>query len=121
LAVYLSGLREGDRLLYIILLKKVVNEKIINGFISSLTGGGEFQRVSVLKRKIQTMRKDSNFNVMDRITVTLSGNAKVLEIAKKNESAIFAVVLSDPITEGTGEGKEWDINGEKVFIAVTRV
>ena len=53
LAVYLSGLREGDRLLYIILLKKVVNEKIINGFISSLTGGGEFQRVSVLNRKIQ--------------------------------------------------------------------
>mgnify|MGYP002509033675 CR=1 FL=1 len=34
--------------------------------------------------KIQTMRKDSDFNVMDRINVALSGNEKVLEIAKAN-------------------------------------
>ena len=77
--------------------------------------------VKELISKIQTMRKDSDFNVMDRITVALSGNAKVLEIAKKNEAAISTVVLSDAIAEGTGEGKEWDINGEKVVISVTRV
>ena len=58
---------------------------------------------------------------MDRITVAISGNAKVLEIAKKNEAAISTVVLSDSIAEGTGDGKEWDINGEKVVIAVQRI
>ena len=67
------------------------------------------------------MRKDSDFNVMDRITVALSGNAKILDLAKKNEETISTVVLSDEITEGTGDGKEWDINGEKVTISVTRV
>ncbi len=77
--------------------------------------------VKELISKIQTMRKDSDFNVMDRITVALSGNAKILEIAKKNEETISTVVLSDAITEGNGEGKEWDINGEKVTIAVSRV
>ncbi len=77
--------------------------------------------VKELISKIQTMRKDSDFNVMDRINVTLSGNVKVLEIAKNNEEAISTVVLSDSITEGAGEGKEWDINGEKVTIAVNRV
>ena len=77
--------------------------------------------VKELISKIQTMRKDSDFNVMDRITVAISGNAKVLEIAKKNEAAISTVVLSDSIAEGTGDGKEWDINGEKVVIAVQRI
>ena len=71
--------------------------------------------------KIQTMRKDSDFNVMDRINVAFSGNDKIFEIAKKNESAISTVVLSDSIAQGNGEGKEWDINGEKVVISVSRV
>ena len=71
--------------------------------------------------KIQTMRKDSDFNVMDRINVAFSGNDKIFEIAKKNESAISTVVLSDSIAQGNGEGKEWDINGEKVVISVARV
>ncbi len=74
--------------------------------------------VKELISKIQTMRKESDFNVMDRINVTIGGNAKVLEIAKNNETAISAVVLSDSIAEGN-EGKEWDINGEKVFISVS--
>ena len=43
---------------------------------------------------------------------------RILEIAKNNESAISTVVLSDAITEGNGEGKEWDINGEKAVISV---
>ncbi len=99
----------SDRGVTVALDTELTPELIEEGFVKELIS------------KIQTMRKDSNFNVMDRITVTLSGNAKVLEIAKKNESVISTVVLSDSITEGTGEGKEWDINGEKVFIAVTRV
>ncbi len=78
--------------------------------------------VKELVSKIQTMRKDSGFNVTDRINVAVTGNAKVFDIAKKNESAISAVVLSDSISDAElANGKEWDINGENVTIAVAKV
>ncbi len=79
--------------------------------------------VKELISKIQTMRKDSGFNVTDRINVVISGNDKVYDIARKNEEAISAVVLSDSIVNAGGESslKEWDINGEKVNIAVERI
>ena len=79
--------------------------------------------VKELISKIQTMRKDSDFNVTDRINVTLSGNEKLAAIAVKNFETIAAVVLADSITSGDpGENaKEWDINGEKVVISVARV
>ena len=79
--------------------------------------------VKELISKIQTMRKDSDFNVTDRINVTLSGNEKLSAIAVKNFETIAAVVLADSITSGDpGENaKEWDINGEKVVISVARV
>ncbi len=76
--------------------------------------------VKELISKIQTMRKDSDFNVTDRIIVTLGGNDKLFDIAKKNEEAISVIVLSDDIVKGEAE-KEWDINGEKVKISVDRV
>jgi len=78
--------------------------------------------VKELVSKIQTMRKDSGFNVTDRINVAVTGNAKVFDIAKKNEAAISAVVLSDSISDAElANGKEWDINGENVTIAVAKV
>ncbi len=78
--------------------------------------------VKELVSKIQTMRKDSGFNVTDRINVYLSGNDKVYEIAKKNEAAIAAVVLADSIANATCENaKQWDINGENVTIGVEKV
>jgi isoleucyl-tRNA synthetase len=98
----------SDRGVTVALDTELTPELIEEGFVKELIS------------KIQTMRKDSDFNVMDRITVALSGNAKILDLAKKNEETISTVVLSDAITEGTGEGKEWDINGEKVTISVTR-
>ena len=69
------------------------------------------------------MRKDSDFNVMDRINVTLTGNDKLLGIAKNNEETISTVVLSDSISGGEAgaNAKEWDINGEKVVISVAKV
>lgn len=76
--------------------------------------------VKELISKIQTMRKESDFNVTDRISVTLGGSDKVFDIAKKNEQAISAVVLSNEIVKGDGN-KEWDINGEKVTLSVRRV
>ena len=79
--------------------------------------------VKELISKIQTMRKDSDFNVMDRINVTLTGNDKLFQIAKKNEAAISAVVLSDSIASADegANAKKWDINGESVVISVAKV
>ena len=79
--------------------------------------------VKELISKIQTMRKDSDFNVMDRINVTLTGNDKLIEISKKNEKTISTVVLSDSIVAGDegANAKKWDINGESVVISVEKV
>ena len=71
--------------------------------------------------KIQTMRKDSGFEVMDKIKVAFSGNAKVLEIALRNSEEIKDETLALEISEGVLEfSKEWNINGEKVTISVQK-
>ena len=79
--------------------------------------------VKELVSKIQTMRKDSGFNVTDRIRVTLFGNETVAAVAQKNSAAISTVVLADSITGETHSSieKEWDINGENVTIGVEKV
>ena len=100
----------SDRGVTVALDTELTPELIEEGFVKELIS------------KIQTMRKDSDFNVMDRINVTLSGNEKLFSIAKNNEATISTVVLSDSISDGDGtNGKEWDINGEKVTITVVRV
>ncbi len=72
--------------------------------------------------KIQTMRKDSGFEVMDHIIVTIEGNDRISEIALKNKEAISHDVLAKDIVSGTAEnGKLWDLNGEKVTLSVKRV
>ena len=73
--------------------------------------------------KLQNMRKDSGFEVMDRITVALDGNEKIAEIVKKNEDAISTKVLANAIEYGTSydSSKEQNINGEKVQIGVKKV
>ncbi|MGN0326419.1 MAG: isoleucine--tRNA ligase [Lachnospiraceae bacterium] len=73
--------------------------------------------------KIQTMRKDSGFEVMDHIKVAVSGNDKIAAIVKKNEPAIAGKVLADAIEEGTtyAINKEWNVNGEKVVISVEKL
>ena len=73
--------------------------------------------------KIQTMRKDAGFEVMDRIHVTVSGNAKIAELINKNAAQVQSIVLADDITEGEAKGftKEWNINGENVTLGVERV
>ncbi len=72
--------------------------------------------------KIQTMRKDSGFEVMDHIIVTIEGNDRISEIALKNKEAISHDVLAKDIVSGTAEnGKLWDLNGEKVTLSVKKV
>ena len=101
----------SDRGVTVALDTELTPELIEEGFVKELIS------------KIQTMRKDSDFNVMDRINVTLTGNDKLFEIAKNNEPAISTVVLADSIENGEkGQlSKEWDINGEAVTITVERV
>ena len=73
--------------------------------------------------KIQTMRKEAGFEVLDRITVNFRDSEKVAGVIARNKERIMSDVLAVEITEGTGEGHTgfWNINGEKVFLTVTKV
>ncbi len=73
--------------------------------------------------KIQTMRKDAGFEVMDHIKVSAEGNAKIAEIIAGNEATIREETLADGIDTAKAEGhtKEWNINGETVTIGVKKL
>jgi len=72
--------------------------------------------------KIQTMRKDSGFEVMDRIRVAFSDNEAIMAIAKRNEAEICDETLADEISEGKLTfAKQWNINGESVTVSVEKV
>ena len=72
--------------------------------------------------KIQTMRKDSGFEVMDNIKVAFDGNEAVLAVAMKNAEEIKDETLAVSVTEGTLKfSKKWNINGEEVTISVEKV
>ena len=72
--------------------------------------------------KVQTMRKDSGFEVIDHIKVYISGNDRVADVVKKNENAISVKVLADEIVYGAScdGAKEWNVNGEDVTIGVQK-
>ena len=71
--------------------------------------------------KIQTMRKDSGFEVMDKIKLGFSGNAEILAIANRNSAEIMDETLAVGLEECVLEfSKEWNINGEKVTISVQK-
>ncbi len=72
--------------------------------------------------KIQTMRKDAGFEVMDNIVIGVADNEKIAEIINKNSTEISTDVLATEITSDTdGFVKEWNINGEKVTLSVKKV
>lgn len=73
--------------------------------------------------KVQTMRKESGFEVMDRILLGVCGNDKIAEVVKKNEKEICADTLTDEVKYGEvlENSKKWDINGEEVTISVKKV
>ena len=72
--------------------------------------------------KIQTMRKEAGFEVMDKITVYSDGNDKIAELISKNEDTVKNDVLATEIVTGKIEGysKEWNINGENVTFCVKK-
>ncbi len=73
--------------------------------------------------KIQTMRKDSGFEVMDHIKASCQGNGKIAEIINNNADAIKNDTLADEIDTASADGntKEWNINGEKVTLGVKKL
>ena len=72
--------------------------------------------------KIQTMRKESGFEVTDKIVIYVSGNDKVSEIIKANAEEIKGDVLALDIKYGelAANSKEWNINGENVTLGVEK-
>ena len=73
--------------------------------------------------KIQTMRKDADFEVMDHIKVSVLGNDMLAEVVKKNEKVIGDKVLAVGFSfnDEYAVKKEWNINGENVTICIEKV
>ncbi|MBQ7246810.1 MAG: isoleucine--tRNA ligase [Lachnospiraceae bacterium] len=72
--------------------------------------------------KIQTMRKEAGFEVMDHIAVTYEGSAKIEQLFAKRGREILGEVMADRCETGAaGYTKEWDINGEKVKLGVEKL
>ena len=76
-----------------------------------------------LVSKIQTMRKEADFNVCDHIEITISGSELICALSVEKKDDITGDTLADNLTAGTPDGfvKDWDINGEKVTIGIKRV
>ncbi|MEG1895864.1 MAG: DUF5915 domain-containing protein, partial [Oscillospiraceae bacterium] len=72
--------------------------------------------------KLQTMRKDAGFEVLDHIAVYIEGNDTIARIAKDNMGEIMENVLAGTLEFAKAEGftKEWDINGETVTFTVVK-
>ena len=70
--------------------------------------------------KIQTMRKDGGFEVQDNIKISCCGSAKIDEIIAKNLDEISAQTLAVSIENAENDGKDWNINGEKVKITIVK-
>ncbi|MCD7744816.1 MAG: isoleucine--tRNA ligase [Lachnospiraceae bacterium] len=90
---------------------KLTPELIEEGFVRELVS------------KIQTMRKEAGFEVMDKIRVSLTGNEKLTAIMKKAEAGILSEVMAVEAGYETAVGysKEWSINGETATIGVERI
>ncbi len=73
--------------------------------------------------KIQTMRKEAGFEVMDHIIVYHKDNQKIAEVIEKYKASICSDVMADKIVSGecSGYTKEWNINGETVALGVEKV
>ncbi len=102
---------QEDNRMTVVLDTNLTEELIEEGFVYEIIS------------KIQTMRKDAGFEVMDHIRVSVNGNEKLAALAKRNSGAISGKVLADELTSGSdfAVSREWDVNGEKVTFSVERV
>ena len=73
--------------------------------------------------KVQTMRKEAGFEVMDHIRITYTGTAKLDDVIGRFGNDITHDCMADSIAKGElcGYAKDWDINGEKISLAVEKI
>ena len=102
---------ESDHTITVVLDTNLTPELIEEGFVRELVS------------KIQTMRKEAGFEVMDKIRVYAKDNDKIVDIMKNQGDEIKSEVLAEDIVTGETKGyeKEWNINSEKVTMAVERI
>ena len=101
---------EGNNTVTVVLDTNLTEELIEEGFVRELIS------------KIQTMRKEAGFEVMDHIAVSYVADEKVTAIFEKYGEDIKSEVLADAIIAGNlaGYAKDWSINGEQVQLAVEK-
>ena len=102
---------DTDRGITVVLDTNLTPELIEEGFVREVIS------------KIQTMRKDAGFEVMDHIRVSMQDNEKIAGIVQKNEEQIKSEVLANETKYDGAVGftKEWNINGEKVTFGVEKL
>ncbi len=102
---------EADNYVTVVLETRLSESLIEEGFAAEVIS------------KIQTMRKDAGFEVMDHIMVSVTGNERVAGIVRKNAAAISEKVLAQEIVYDTAleNAKDWKVNNENVIIGVKRL
>ena len=101
---------EADNEFTVVLDTNLTEELLEEGFIREIIS------------KVQSMRKEAGFEVMDKITISYEGNEKVSGLISKNKDTIMGDVLATGIVSGAAAGftKDWNINGEKVTLGVEK-
>ena len=101
---------ESDAVMTVVLDTTLTPELIEEGFVREIVS------------KVQTMRKEAGFEVMDRIKVYANGSDRIASVLKANAGEIMHEVLADDIVVGSNEGytKDWNINGENVTMSVVK-
>ena len=102
---------EADNYMTVVLDTNLTPELIEEGFV--------YEVIS----KIQTMRKEADFEVMDHIRVAINGNQKIADVVNAHKQAIAEKVLADEIVmdEDLAVSKEWNVNGENVTIGIAKL
>ncbi len=101
---------ENDQNITVVLDTNLTEELLEEGFVREIVS------------KIQTMRKEAGFEVMDKIAVLYKGSDKVSAIFAANGESISKEVLAVSVLEGADGAytKDWNINGEQVTLGVTK-
>ena len=101
---------DGDNEMTVVLDTNLTPELVEEGFVRELVS------------KIQTMRKEADFQVTDHIRVGYEGSDRIREIFADHGADICSEVLGDSLEEGVSNGyhKDWNINGEKVTLSVEK-
>ena len=102
---------EADGDISVVLDTNLTPELIEEGFVREIVS------------KVQTMRKEAGFEVMDKIHIYAKDNDKILELMKNHKEEIMSEVLAEDMTLGTTDGyvKEWNINKEPVVLGVVKM